>query len=340
MPVLPDHERVRQYRGAIDRFDGWIERNLARGDRAWQRPTSADAYFSLVVYASYIGRRDWVHRALEQVQQRFMGPDGLKQGPNRDQMIPYVPSWIAWAALDAERFELSTKLLDGVRAFQHEASGGFFAGGRERADQRGALDFDSTTMGIIALARGGRAAPARRGADFLLRLWQAQPARDERFCTAWDEPDGLRSEGPGDATVLRWAQPKQHYYKVGLYVQALVNVYGVTGERKYLDTAVDVYGCTVSRAAHLWTSTLSHKMCWAATTLHAITGEADYVDHARRLADHIMSTQQPDGAFTYPELWPSYPPERWEMIPNVGCQFALWIARVLRMLESRLEPEA
>ncbi|MDP7741714.1 MAG: hypothetical protein QGF67_09755, partial [Lentisphaeria bacterium] len=82
-----------------------------------------------------------------------------------------------------------------------------------------------------------------------------------------------------------------------------------------------------------WTNTFSHKMCWAATTLHAVTGEAGYLEHACRFADHIVGLQQPDDAFTYPEIWPSYPPEPWESLANIGPQFALWIVRTLRAVE-------
>ena len=329
-----DRERAVRYRAAVERFDQWVHDNLDTADQGWGRPASADGLFSLGVYANFVGRWDWTHRALDVIQQRFIDGGELKQSANRDQMITYVPSWLAWAAFEAERFDLCTLLLDSVVAFQDDQSGGFFAGRQECESERGAIEFDSTTMSILALARAGRVAPAQKGAEFLLNLWDAQPAPHEQFYTAWSVPGGLATQEVTPVTVLRWSQPKQCYYKVGLYVQALANVYGVTGERKYLDAATEVYNCTISRAADLWTNTFSHKMCWAATTLYAITRQADYVDHACRQADHIVTTQQSDGAFTYPEIWPSYPPEPWDMIPNLGGQFALWLARTLRMLES------
>jgi len=329
-------QRVAAYRSCLQRFDQWIESHLQEGNKGWKTETSADGYFALSAYGVHCGRPDWTHRALGHVEQNFIDGDGsLRQKANRDQMMTYVPSWLAWAALRAEKFQLSRLLLDSIGGFQDSSSGGFFAGTDERENQSGAIDLDSTTMSILALAQGGRTEAAARGGDYLLNLCRVQPEPERQFCTRWSEPDGLQTQADQVAatTILRWDQPKQHYYKVGLIVEALVHVHGATGDSNYLDAAVTLYNDTITRATDLWTNTFSHKMCWAATTLHAVTGEADYLNHACRFADYIVSLQQPDAAFTYPELWPSYPPEPWEGLANIGPQFALWITRTLQALE-------
>lgn len=323
----------------------WIQQSLDAGftgmiaplvESAEQTETSADGYFALSVYGVHCGRPDWTHRALGHVEQNFIDGDGsLRQKANRDQMMTYVPGWLAWAALRAEKFQLNRQLLDFIGGFQDPSSGGFFAGTDERENQRGAIDLDSTTISILALAQGGRTKAAARGGDYLLNLCGVQPEPERQFSTGWSESEGLQAQADhvSATTILRWDQPKQHYYKVGLIVEALVHVYGATGDSNYLDAAVTLYTDTITRATDLWANTLSHKMCWAATTLHAVTGETDYLNHACRFADYIVSLQQPDDAFTYPEIWPSYPPERWEALANIGPQFALWIRRTLQALE-------
>jgi 2-keto-3-deoxy-L-rhamnonate aldolase RhmA len=330
-------QRVDAYRSCLQRFDRWIERHLREGNEGWKTTeTSADGYFALSVYGVHCGRPDWTQRALGHVEQKFIDGDGcLRQQAKRDQMIAYVPSWLAWAALKAERFQLSRPLLDFIGGLQDPSSGGFFAGTDERDSQSGAIDLDSTTMSILALAQGGRTEAAARGGDYLLNLCRVQPEPERQFCTGWSEPEGLRTSADQVAatTILQWDQPQQHYYKVGLIVEALVHVHGATGNSDCLDAAVTLYNDTVIRATDLWTNTFSHKMCWAATTLHAVTGEAGYLEHACRFADHIVGLQQPDDAFTYPEIWPSYPPEPWESLANIGPQFALWIVRTLRAVE-------
>lgn len=73
-------------------------------------------------------------------------------------------------------------------------------------------------------------------------------------------------------------------------------------------------------------------MCWAATCLYSVTGQSGTLEDACRCADHLVSLQQADGTFAYPEIWPTFPPALWERLPNVGAQFALWIARTLALL--------
>jgi len=148
---------------------------------------------------------------------------------------------------------------------------------------------------------------------------------------AYFPPLGDRSSAGSIRAVMYALEPD--YYKVGLIVEALVHVHGATGDSNYLDAAVTLYNDTITRATDLWTNTFSHKTSWAATTLHAVTGEVDYLNHACRFADYIVGLQQPDAAFTYPELWPSYPPEHWEGVANICPQFALWITRTLQTLE-------
>jgi 4-hydroxy-2-oxoheptanedioate aldolase len=329
--------RRQAYRACIDRFNAWVGTNLRAGAAGWRHEASADAFFSLSVYGSQVGRRDWSLRALSHIQRNFIDEDGiLKQGANRDQMTTYVPAWLAWASFDTEVLDLGVRLLDFICGFQDPSSGGFFAGEAERKSQKGLIDFDGTTISMVALARGGRVEPAVRGAEFLLNLREAQPAPDQQFCTAWSAPDTglIEPQQAAATTILRWDQPQQHYYKVGLFVVALTHVYGVTGERRFLDAATTLYQDTVERAADLWTNTISHKMCWAAITLHSVTGQPEYIEHACLFADHLIGLQQSDGTFSYPEFWDRHPPDNLDLVPNIGPQFALWITRVLRVLEA------
>jgi len=322
--------RSEAYSAALGRFNAWVEANR-EPDGRWRGPSEAGGYFSFVAYANEIGRRDWAAAALRCVREDFVNPDGsLQQGPNRAGMLPYVPAWLAWGAHRAEAFELSAGLLDQICAYQCLRSGGFFGSAEARAANNGEIDFDSTTISIIALAQCGRAQAAARAADLLLRMYKEQPALHEGFRTAWCEPDGpLADDQAGPTSVLRWSEPAQHYYKVGLFTLALCYAYGATGTRQYLDAARQLHDLTVARAADLWTNTISHKMCWAATCLYSTTGEPEYLEHACRFADHLVAVQHQDGPFTYPELWPDFPPDNWELLPNAGAQFALWIARTL-----------
>ena len=326
--------RIQRCRDSLQGVNAWIDAHL-QPDGSWRYPSRIDGYFSIVAYASYIGRRDWARSILRYVERSFPhSTEVLRQGANRDQMVGYVPAWFVMGALDSEDFSLSSRLIDYLVGFQSLQSGGFFGSREGRDSGAGPIEFDTTAMCVIALAHAGRVEHGLKGADFLLRLLEVQPDATSGFHTEWSDPEGLvpQESLSNPASLIRWSEPKQHYYKIGLYALALAHAYGLSGDRKYLVASRIVYDETVKRAADLWTNTFSHKMCWAATVLHAICGEIEYAEHAGRLAEHLISVQHSDGTFNYPELWSSYPPDPWDMIPNAVGQFGLWIARALDVL--------
>ena len=328
-------QRIAAYEQAVSRFNKWMTSDL-QPDGSWTEATSADAYFAAVPYANYTGRPDLAAAMLRHIERAYVDEQGqLIQQPNRDRMMTYPPAWLVSGAFDAGMFELGTKMIDYVLSFQCPGCGGFFAGVAEREAGEGPIDFDGTGISIIAAARAGRVEAAVKGADFLMKLCEAQPDPDDCFYTAWSHPEGLLTSGKDlpETTILRWAEATQHYYKTGILTVALAHAYSATGNQAYLDAAVTAHRRAVERATDLWTNTIAHKMCWSGTMLHAVTGEQSYLEEACRFADHLVTLQQPDGAFAYPEFWPTYPPPQWNSLPNIGAQFALWIARCLNALK-------
>jgi len=329
-------ERIRTYRASLERFNQWVEKNL-RPDGSWREPCLSYAYFAMAGYGAFIGRRDWTLSVLRYVERTFMNEDGsLRQSEKLAHMVSYAPSWFARAAFETEMFDLSARLLDYAVSFQSPRSCGHFAGADERDAGRGAIGFDATTMSTVTMARCGRGEAAAAAAEFLMRLYEAQPCLSEKFYTDWSEPEGLVTEEQGAAAagILEWSQPRQYYYKAGLFTMALASAYGVTGQAKHLETAIALHDTVIERATDLWTNTISHKVCWAAVALHWITGEARFLDQACRFSDHLVSVQHEDGYYNYPNFWDSFPPVPWEKIPIIVPQFALWIARTLSSLEA------
>ena len=72
----------------------------------------------------------------------------------------------------------------------------------------------------------------------------------------------------------------------------------------------------------------------APTGAHAAAPEPWFTEIAGPAGLDFVHFNGMTGAFHYPELWPEYPPASPEAVPNIGCQFALWIART----QARLAP--
>lgn len=328
--------RIKLYGESLKKTNDWIDSHW-RPDGSWSVKNDIDGFFSFAAYANYIGRYDWALSSLRYVQRSFSDRrEVLRQGGNRDHMMGYVPAWYCFEAHDVRAFNLSNSLANFLCSFQSPYSGGFFGSREARDSGEGLIDFDSATMSVIALARTGRVDSALKGADYLMNLGKGQPDLSFGFFTEWLDPIGLveLEKLSASSTVLRWEKQDQHYYKMGLYVVSLAHAFGVSGIRKYLDEAVRMYNETINRAKHLWTNTASHKMCWAATILYSMSDDSPYLEHACRITDHLLSVQQKDGMFNYPEFWSKYPPDNWTAIPNAGTQFSQWIARTLRTLET------
>ncbi|RDE08707.1 hypothetical protein [Pelagibacterium lacus] len=312
----------------LSKINGWIDRHLDAGG-SWKEGGDLSAYFAPILFCLQVGRRQDARRMLAHVEKNLADPEEvLRQAAYRDGMVSYVPSWVLFGAYDAECYDLAARLAGFVESFQ--APGGGFFGSRDERDARaGQIDFDATTMSVIGLGRSGRADSAGRGAEFLLKLLAAQPDPERVILTEWQEGKGLVpvESVRNPVSVVDHGQTSQKYFKVGLIVTALAHAYGATGERRFLDAAIATYDQSVSRASQLWDNTAAHKMCWASTTLFAVTGEPRFAQHSWRYASHLVTNQNDDGTFHYPEIWPEFPPQRWEMIPNMMCQFGLWLAR-------------
>ena len=268
--------RIEKFTSAIDLHCQWIDRHR-NSDGQWKEPSSSAGYFSLVPFANHIGRCDWALAALHLVQERFINGEGLLlQESELDDYIAYVPAWFVWGASKTGNLKFAHQMADFVQSRQCKETGGVFGSMTAGKAGHGAISFDATAMAAVAFARAGRPEASAAVGDFLLRMLEAQPHTDAAFYTDWQQPGGLISDEPAANSALQWDQPKQHYYKMGLFVVALLEAYAATADHRYLDAAITGYRMTADRGADLYTNTLSHKMCWAAFRLFALTFDRRY----------------------------------------------------------------
>ena len=111
---------------------------------------------------------------------------------------------------------------------------------------------------------------------------------------------------------------------------AFVDLYRITAEQRYLDAALQVWDFAANGTPAIYESTASHKFAWGASWLYQVTGKAEHLESACRLADYLCRIQEADGSFVHWAFvktsaeWP-YSPRL-----NITAQFALWIARTLQ----------
>jgi len=317
-----------RYDAALSRHADWLSANQDADGLFRGEGISCGAYMPLPLYGHATGRHEVARRAWQILQASYIRDGRLIQPEARRDMMPYTPAWLVMGAALEENLLLRSVLKRHLLTYQDGTGGGFFGSTASSAAGRGVIDFDSTTQACAALCIAGDEAAAVKCGRYLRKLVEAQPDPSRRFFLQWHTERGLiREFDPKEATtyVLDYSGRKQHLYKIGLLARALALLNGMTGEAAYLELAESLYRKAAADSPDIWSNTLAHKMALAAWTLWGLTGQQTYAKDIGRMADHLVSLQQADGGFHYPELWSSYDAAPLDPKLNIGSQFATWI---------------
>jgi hypothetical protein len=326
--------RIQTYSDVLRRFAEWFNR-FRKSDGALDAPNlSCPAYMPVPLYAHAIGDPDLLHRTLAYIEARAGREAHLLRAPGKG-LLPYRMAWIAMGAMLGDHLRLARSLEQQMLRFQDSGTGGFFGTVAASSAREGEICFDSTANVCAALCMVGNDPVAKRAGDFLRRLVEPQLNAGRRLLCGWHSQRGLLTEFDSQqarAYAIEPGQKSQYLYKIGLLVRAFALRFCRTGDAADLDLAKALQNWAVSRSPDVGSNTLGHKLGWSAWTLFTITREKTYLEQACRVADHLTTLQQLDGAFHYPEFWPPYPQVELESKLNLGCQFATWIAYARTML--------
>jgi len=324
----PAQTRPSRYDAALSRHAEFLSGHQNPDGSFRGEHVSFGPYMPLPLYGHATGRHELAELTWHSLEARYLRDGELVQVEARREMMPYTPAWLVMGAALEENVRVRSVMERHLLSFQDRQGGGFFGTVAARAAGRGVIDFDSTAQACGALCLAGNEAAAVKTGRHLRNLVEAQPDPSRRFFAQWDTTRGLiREFDPQKATdhVLVYAEPRQRLYKIGLLARAFALLHAMTGEAAYLELAESHYRRAAATSPDVWTNTLAHKMAWAARTLFGLTGRRSYAEDACRMADHLVSIQQADGGFHYPELWPTYGGAPLEPKLNLSTQFATWI---------------
>jgi hypothetical protein len=298
-------DRLATYERTLTGFARWLA-NLQRPDGSLEIGSrTCPAYIPLPVYAHAVGDAPLLMRSLAYIERRCCEDAEAFLHPANPNLIPYRAAWmILGAHLSGEHLSLSRFLEHWMLRFAHRETSGLFGTEQARAVGVGDLCFDSTTIACSALCASGNVAEAERVGAFLRRLVDAQPEPDRRFLCTWNtQRGGLLTEfdaAQARVHAIEWAQPKQYLYKIGLLVRAFAMLHARTGDARHLEIAERFQRTAVERSPEVGSNTLAHKLAWSGWTLAVLTRKPEYAQDVCHVADHLMTLQQPDGGFHYP----------------------------------------
>lgn len=330
--------RLKTYDDAIARFRQWLSHQAGPDGSLQFTNPSCVPFTPLGLFAQAVGDTELLARTLRTIENRCHRDEAAFLHPAAGTLIPYRAAWMMMAAQYGEQLHLATWLERWLMRFQHPGTGGLFGTEAEREAGAGEICFDSTTNACAAMCLSGNITEAVRMGVFLQRLVELQPEPERRLVCGWHSGRGLLVEFEAKdprGYVIDYAQPKQFLYKIGLLVRAFALLAGRTGQTHYLELAETIHRRAINNSPDVWTNTLAHKLGWSAHTLGLITGKAEYTEDACRMADHLVTLQQPDGGYTYPEFLPAYDTVTPDLKCNYGAQFTTWIAyaRMLLLLQ-------
>ncbi len=144
----------------------------------------------------------------------------------------------------------------------------------------------------------------RPAGDFLCHLLELQPDISESLYMRVDDGGSLITDLPPELEILgvvRASEPYQLYFLVGYPIAFLAKLYDATGEEKYLEGSLVYLDFAHSCHETLYSFHYAHKVGWAASLVARLTGAAAAESTARRIANYLVSIQEPDGGWVQNE---------------------------------------
>jgi hypothetical protein len=192
-------------------------------------------------------------------------------------------------------------------------------------------------VAAVAAAVTGQLPAARRIGDYFLRLIAEQPNLETHFYPFYDTRFGLVKDGvpelaPYYIGTLERQSPGQHYWLIGLLMAVLADLYLATGERKYLDGATTLFDFGSGFHADLYGNTLNHKYLWGCTRLYHATGNLAHLEPAFRIADFLVSVQEPEGTWWHSGAVPVREQQTLGWTVDATSQFCIWLVKLLQVM--------
>src|SRR5580693_7133564 len=115
----------------------WLESQM-KSDGSLRAATSINEYYKAVFALTCAGRHRAAERMLNYIVGRFLKKNGDLDGtgnPWYDQFRIYCHGWVAMAAIQLARFDVSERILGFLEGFHDPRAGGFFGTLKDRKNR-------------------------------------------------------------------------------------------------------------------------------------------------------------------------------------------------------------
>ena len=278
----------------------------------------------------------WVEAAAMDADGHFHGGLALTSDANAT-TAGYAETCLAYGATLLRRFDLARRAMAYAERFVDPATGGTFMD----PDRTGADDpqllFLTCQYGNSAIMTGNLPG-ALRAADWLERLWAAQPDLPNRLFTIWTRAGGLATTVPPDGDPRQYIdvaqEERQYHYNGGIAASFLGHLHLATGDPRWLELGKNYQRYSMESTEEQFKTRQVCKSAWGAGLLSLATSDPIYLPWLLKMGDWFVGLQLADGSWTNtPYLDPDPPVER---RLEVAAEFVIHLDTVIGSLSTAL----
>jgi hypothetical protein len=301
-PAVADATELRDELGAtVRRATGWLLHQL-NSDGSLGDPRDGFTYYRAPWAFAMAGQIDAGHAVCAWIRKNLLTLAG-------DLAAPIRLTQTGWAYSDAtliigaqmlHQHDLSLGLMPALLRWQDPVSGGFANDRLDDATMSDEMDIPYAAGPGMACLMTGQLEPARRVADFLATIYDAQDDLPERFYCFWSRgrqaPIREADEGFQQRFVVENATDRMQRWTIGGIAAAfLCRLYLADPQPEYLDLARRYQAFSMSATDAQFCYPSACKSSWGAALLYQITGEPEYLAWLGRFAHWYIHSAEPDG---------------------------------------------
>jgi len=282
-------------------------------------------------------------RSLNILKSKFIQADGdfrdppeveldIHPAPSLQFFYPYRTSWVTIGAQRLGRYDISRATGNFILSLQDNNTGGFLASMNSSARY---FNIVGTSQAVLAALALGEWDAAKKGADFLVNVFEIQSAHLQRFYTTVDEHLSVVEDWPPAASgygSLEIGKPNQYSYVTGLAAAVLAVSYRIFGQQRHLQASKGYYDFTVRIHEDTFTNPACGKLMWSAALLYTITDEPKYLEHCELASKTICSIINRIPHMHIDTIYPDYTKQPVPFTFEVAFEYIYWLTEVVKEL--------
>jgi len=285
------------------------------------------------------GEPDVAHALCGWIRRNLLTAEGSLAGPARilDDGWAYRDATLIVGAQMLQQNDLSLALMPGLLRWQDPASGGFANDRMPDGSMSDDGDIPYACGPGFACLMTGRLDAARRVADFLQTIYDAQAELPDRFFCFWSRS----RQAPiryGDAdfkprcVVENQQDVMQRWTIGGIAAGFLGRLYLADPQPRYLELARKYQAFSMAATDHQFSYPSACKSSWGASLLYQITGEPQYLAWLGRFGRWYIESMEPEG------YWHPWVEKSLGDVIEITLEYAMHIATLTGAVSSRPRP--